>query len=175
VSDKPPRFDVPDRVRKGVSPEAPRVITLAALALIVVLSLAGPAAAETTNTRVPLSFGPVPTCAGEFVTIEGVLHIVTSEEVDGAGGVHVLGHATFQGQGTTASGTKYVSFGKSTFTQETGAGGSEAFTNTVPSVLIRQGESLPADDSITRVAIHFTMNAKGEVVVNFENGKGDCQ
>jgi hypothetical protein len=91
VSDKPPRFDVPDRVRKGVSPEAPRVITLAALALIVVLSLAGPAAAETTNTRVPLSFGPVPTCAGEFVTIEGVLHIVTSEEVDGAGGVHVLG------------------------------------------------------------------------------------
>jgi hypothetical protein len=151
-----------------------RVVMLAAVVLMVVLSLAGPAAAEMSNTRVPLSF-TVPTCAGELVTIEGTLQVLTREELDPAGGRHVFGHFTFQGQGTSASGTRYVVFLSSTFAHNFPAGGSEVSTNTVPSVVIRQGESVPDDDSITRVALHFTMNANGDVVANFENGKGDCQ
>jgi hypothetical protein len=148
---------------------------LAALTVVAALGLgAGSAAAEMSNTRVPFSF-ELQTCAGEFVTITGTLHELTREEVDAAGGLQILGHHTFHGEGTTVSGVKYIVFLSSTFVAYDLAGGASTFTNTVPSVLIRQGESVAADDSITRVALHFSTNANGDIVANFENGKGDCQ
>jgi hypothetical protein len=148
---------------------------LAALGAIAALVLgAGPAAAEIVNTRVPLST-EVLSCSGEAATVTGTLQVVTRDSLDPAGGRHVFGHFTFHGQGTGASGTTYVVSLSNTFAHNFPAGGGEAFTNTVPSVVIRQGDSVRDDDGITRVVLHFTINANGDVVANFENGQGDCQ
>ncbi len=151
-----------------------RWLFVAAAAIAALAIGTGSAAAEIVNTRVPLSFELVG-CSGDAATITGMLQVVTREELDAAGGREVLGHFTFHGEGMSANGTKYVVFLSSTFVHNFPAGGGEAFTNTVPSVVIRQGESAADDDAITRVAIHFTMNANGDIVANFENGQGDCQ
>ena len=145
-----------------------RVVTaLAAGVLIAVLSLAGPAAAQTSSTRVPLSFA-VGTCAGDFVTVEGTLHLLRVEDDPNT----YL--ASFQGQGTSTSGTEYVVFLSSTFRHNFVAGDGEAFTNAISDLVIARGETLPADDGLVHVAIHFTI-IDGEVVVTFENGTGVCQ
>lgn len=158
----------------SASQKAGRWLFAASAAIAAVVFGAAPAGAEIVNTRVPLSFEFVG-CSGEAATVTGTLQVITREKSDQAGGRHVFGHFTFHGQGTSTSGTEYVVFLSSTFVHTFPAGGGEAFTNTVPSVLIRQGEGLPDDDAITRVALHFTMNANGAVVANFENGQGDCQ
>jgi hypothetical protein len=150
---------------------------LAALLLAAVLGPARPAAAETLRTRVPFAF-TVPSCSGgEPITIEGTLHIVQrvvrQEGADAAGGTHEGFSYTVHGQGTDANGVKYVLSEGSSYARNAGANGGEAATNTIRTVLIRQGESHPGDGQ-THVTLHLTENANGQVTANFENGRGVC-
>jgi len=145
---------------------------LAALLLAAVLGLARPAAAETLSTRVPFSFTGPSCSGGEPITSEGTLHVVRREGTDAAGGTHRGFSYNIHGQGTDASGVKYVLVARQSSADNAGAGGA-TWTNTIADVLIRQGESHPGDGQ-THVTLHLTENANGEVTANFENGRGVC-
>jgi hypothetical protein len=146
---------------------------LAALLLAAVLGPARPAAAETLSTRVPFSFTGPSCSGGEPITIEGTLHVVWREVADAAGGTHRGSSYNIHGQGTDASGVKYVLLARQSYADNAGAGGGATWTNTIADVLIRQGESHPGDGQ-THVTLHLTENANGEVTANFENGRGVC-
>jgi hypothetical protein len=146
---------------------------LAALLLAAVLGLAHPAAAETLTTRVPFSF-TMPSCSGgEPVTFEGTVHRVQREGADAAGGTHRGFSIHVHGQGTDASGVKYVLSYVSPYAENARADGGGTWTNTIEDVLIRQGESHPGDGQ-THVVLHLTENANGELTANFEHGRGVC-
>ena len=146
---------------------------LAALLLAAVLGHARPAAAETLSTRVPFSFTGLSCSGGEPITIEGTLHVVRREGADAAGGTHIGFSYNIHGQGTDASGVKYVLLARQSYADNAGADGGATWTNTIADVLIRQGESHPGDGQ-THVTLHLTENANGEVTANFENGRGVC-
>ena len=146
---------------------------LAALLLAAVLGPARPVAAETLSTRVPFSFTGPSCSGGEPITIEGTLHVVRRDEADAAGGTHRGFSYNIHGQGTDASGVKYVLLARQSSADNAGAGGGATWTNTIADVLIRQGESHPGDGQ-THVTLHLTENANGEVTANFENGRGVC-
>ena len=149
------------------------VAALAALLLAALLGLAHPAAAETLSTRVPFSFAGRSCSGGEPITIEGTLHLVQREAADAAGGTHHGFLIHVQGQGTDASGVKYVLVERSSFARNARADGGGVWTDAIAAVLIRQGESHPGDGQ-THVVIHLTENANGELTANFENGRGVC-
>ena len=149
------------------------VAALAALLLAAVLGPAHPAAAETLTTRVPFSV-TLPSCSGgEPITIEGTLHLVQRAGADAAGGTHFGFSYRIHGQGTDASGVKYVLVQRSSYADNARAGGGGAWTNTIADVLVRQGESHPGDGQ-THVVLHLSTNANGELTANFEHGRGVC-
>ena len=154
----------------------PKPTALAALAALLLAAVLGPArhaAAETLSTRVPFSFTGPSCSGGEPITIEGTLHVVRREGADAAGGTHRGFSFDIHGQGTDASGVKYVLVARQSYAENAGADGGATWTNTIADVLIRQGESHPGDGQ-THVTLHLTENANGEVTANFENGRGVC-
>ena len=154
-------------------PAALAFAALAALLLAAGLGPARPAAAETRTTRVPFSV-TLPSCSGgEPITVEGTLHLVQRAGADAAGGTHAGFAYSIHGQGTDASGVRYVLAYASSYAAYTRADGGAVWTNTIADVLVRQGESHPGDGQ-THVVLHLTTNANGELTANFEHGRGVC-
>ena len=150
-----------------------------ALAALAVLLLAGglgpahPAVAEKLSMRVPFKI-TMPSCSGgKPIAIEGTLQVARREGADAAGGTHRWFLYNIHGQGTDATGVKYVLVARQSYAENAGAGGGATGTNTITDVLIRQGESHPGDGQ-THVTLHLTENANSEVTANFENGRGVC-
>jgi hypothetical protein len=118
--------------------------------------------------RIPIS-DTFFSCTGEGVLVQGTLHTVSHTFNDANGGFHTKFQFNLKGQGEGAlSGDKYVFH--HVFNDHLNASTgplNRTLTQTVK--FIRQGsdKTTPADDVNSRLVIHVTVNANGEVTTEF--------
>lgn len=140
------------------------------------LALPGSAQARViANVQIPIS-GPMSSspCEPETVMVDGTARMVIREEVDGNGGFHQGFHFNLQRIGGIglSSGDRY-SF-QNTFNLEANvpAGEFREFTITQNVAAHRQGSG---DNFRLHVTSHLTINANGEVTVEFFKMEFACQ
>jgi hypothetical protein len=140
------------------------------------LGASNPIKVYTQNESIPLTIGVWIACAaggaGEFVTLEGNLHVLTQVSSDGGGGFHVQQH--YQPQGVTGvgsvTGDKYQATGitRYGFTQK--AGYTETYVNNFR--IIGQG---PENNYLVHETFHITINADGTVKTSVDHFTSDCK
>jgi len=105
--------------------------------------------------------------AGETVFFTGDIHVVFAVTTDGAGGVHVEGHANLRGTGVGATtGNTYKVNGDNPFVSDLSqntTGGASEFTAIDNNRVISKGSD---GNLIFRFFIHVTINANGTVTSN---------
>jgi hypothetical protein len=154
---------IPNRLRVVVLFSA---LALAAGLLMLALQ-AKPAQAKAETDTFPQRFSFAGTlinpCTGETFFVEGTQLFVFHATLDADGGEHFYVNSTFQGQGVSDSGAKYV-FHETTPTHTKLAPDSaNNFTSTTTGRYIRQGSATPEDDFVIKLMSHVTINANGEV------------
>jgi hypothetical protein len=152
---------IPNRVRVVM------VVSALALAagLLTLALLANPTQAKsgTNDERVPFSQDYFNSCIGEPLHIDGTVHIVEHFQIDENGFFsHIQYHADTQGRGESlTTGAQYVF--QSKHNQHTYFSDSaDNFWFWQELTFIRQGSTMPGDDSTIRVLFHITNNANGE-------------
>jgi hypothetical protein len=121
--------------------------------------------------------GPVASCTGEFVFIEGTMHTVSHTTIDETGVRHIKFHFSLQGVGEGASsGDKYV-FHRliNQHFNRTGAP-EDNFNATITETakLMRQGSATPTSDFILKLLLHVTLNDQGEVTAEVSKFEEEC-
>jgi hypothetical protein len=136
-------------------------------------SMVAVASAETVvNEHIPISGLVLNECNGETVALSGEAHVVIRETSDGAGGMHFGFHGNFTGvTGTGDQGNDYSvqDVLNDSFNLTNGATEhtvNESFT------LISHGS---APNFIGHALFHITVNANGDITVEFTNISGECQ
>jgi len=150
-------------------------VCLAAALVMFGLGLPTPTRAEViTNAKVPFAAAVLIPCVPEVVVLTGELHILSAQEVDGDGGIHIKTH--FQPQGIsglgTVTGDKYQGTG---VTQEhINDHSSPAFEDTFVNNfrIIGQG---PGNNFLVHTTFHVTVNADGVVTANVLNTSTECK
>jgi hypothetical protein len=137
------------------------------------LAVAGAEAAVVVNESEPFTIFEI-SCTGEPLVIEGRRHLLVHTTEDRAGGIHFATHFAIHGQGTSASGAKYVVNTGGNDNVTIAARGAFTQTITVRTVTMRAGEEAPADDLFFHVVLHLTANANGEVTSEFWRTRFDC-
>jgi hypothetical protein len=166
---------IPRRVRVLV------VVSALALAagLLTLALLAKPAQAQMQRERVPVEFDFFNTCTGETIIFEGTVQVFFDFKEDANGGIHTQGHAHLHGQGVgLTSGDKYVLNETQNNHQnfrvplESGAAN---FHITQSLRVIHQGPGTPGDDFLTKILLHVTINANGEVTADVLRVESECK
>jgi hypothetical protein len=155
-------------------------LALAASLLTLAVVLAKPAQAQaetiTDTDREPVST-TTPGCS-ELVFFEGTMLTVAHTTIDANGGFHSKFQFRLTGQGEgLSSGDKYVFDAMLNEDRNSPMGATEAqltFTQTAPFKLIRQGSATPTDDQQGKFLNRITVNAQGEVTVQFLNAEFVC-
>lgn len=155
------------------------------IALAIALSLIGmigttPALAKATvltdNLQIPVNiFAFVPCAAGgagEWVDLNGPLHILFRTTIDDNGGFHSMVH--FQPQGISGTGLttgdSYQATGETLETFNGKVGFEDTYVNNFK--IIGQG---PGNNFLVHNTIHFTVNANGEVTADVDNSSVECR
>jgi hypothetical protein len=130
------------------------------------------------NERTPQTFEFF-ACTGEWVVVEGTLHVVGTTTQDADGKVHVQGHSDFGGEGVgITSGAEYVvrELGnQAAFAEDVNDPfGSASFTQTYTRHVMRKGSTTPEDDSLVRVTFHITI-VNGEVTSEVVEESAECK
>jgi len=150
-----------------------------ALGLIASLGVASALARGTTftdNVKVPIDIFVFVPCAaggaGEFVVLNGTLHILFRTTIDSKGGFHTKFH--FQPQGVTGTGfttgDKYQGTGVTQGTANGKVGFVSTFVNNFK--IIGQG---PGNNFLIHENFHITVNANGEVTALVDNFSVRCK
>src|SRR5262249_43600867 len=129
-----------------------------------------------TNTRTPIDFIQLVPCAaggaGELVHVTGDLHLVTRVTING-NHVGVTEHDNFQGVGTgLTTGDTYQGGSAATDTSNDNLNNGQ-FELTFADSFHLNGQGSASNLTI-HVVEHFTMNANGDVTVQFINSTLDC-
>ena len=144
------------------------VVAMLGASLWLALSFtAGAQAANDLNIRFPLIEIGSP-CTSELIVIQATAHIVVAED-----DLYFRFHANETGTGTTETGVLYVT--NNTFRSSfQNRGGALAFTELFHLNIIRQGETLPADDFTIHGIIHLTETRDG-VRAEVDNLRVSCR
>ena len=126
-------------------------------------------AAVVVNDRTEFVYVTVNNCDGTPVALELTLHNVFSLTPDAAGGFHVKFHQNAQGQGTAATGVKYVL--NDTYNDQFTVQAGEEETFTFHRNLISQGG---APNAILFETFHFTITPNGDVTSFHDNFRIEC-
>ncbi len=128
---------------------------------------AGAQAANDLNVRFPVIEVGSP-CTSEPIVVQATAHIVVAE-----GDLYFRFHANEAGTGTTETGVLYVT--NNTFRSSfQNRGGALAFTELFHLNIIRQGETLAADDFTIHGIIHLTETPQG-VKAEVDNLRVSCR
>lgn len=113
---------------------------------------------------------------GEYVLLEGTLHIVANVFWDNAGNLHVTGHSQPQGVkgvGLT-SGDKYIGTGVTRYNYIFGSVGFPIYIETYINNFRIIGEG-NGNNYLIHQNLHMTINANGEVTAYVDNYEADCK
>jgi len=171
---------IPNRLRVVVLFSA--LAFAAGLLMLALQAKPAQAQAETSTTmeRFPQNFEITNPCTGERFFGEGTLLFAFHATLDADGGEHYFVITTFDGQGVSDSGAKYVwheadpSHTKLTFDSANNYT-STNFTSTVTGSFIRQGSATPEDDFVLKFVSHGTINANGELTSEFDTVEVECK
>ena len=131
--------------------------------------------AATTVTEVekdPISLTIAVPCAGELVRLFGQVNLVSHQTYDGNGGFHVKVHTNpmgVRGFGLT-SGTPYRGTGVTQWVQNVKVGEQYTFINNFR--IIGRGSG---NNFMLHQTIHYTINANGELTVDFSKISTSCK
>jgi hypothetical protein len=117
-------------------------------------------------------------CTGELVLFEGTTHLVIHRTQDADGVFHFKGQFNLHVIGESASGAKYVAhdMSNSAHNFDDVSESPETFTITNTLKFIRQGSETAEDDFQSKLLVHITINANGEVTSLVEQSKGsECK
>jgi hypothetical protein len=134
-----------------------------AAALVALAAATAQAADGVTVSRFPVSFSFFDPCTDENVDVSGTALTVIDTTPDNHG---LTGHSVdiaLKGIGQT-SGAQYVSVGTNTITESTSDNGARVETVTAQSRLVTPG---PRNDLLFAIVFHETINANGDLVVQF--------
>lgn len=148
--------------------------------LLVICGLLTPTAAmpdaqtTTDNFRAPIS-GTVLDCAGNPVTIEGEVHIVTHTTVSNSGHFNLVTHLNQNLRGTSADGTQHIMNQQlqDVFTGDASDGFPLTQTFVIHSNLNNNDPNVP--QLHIRALFHVTFNANGEITGFRSEVKEECQ
>jgi hypothetical protein len=129
------------------------------------------------NERTPQTFEFF-ACTGEWVVVEGTLHVVGTTTQDADGKVHVQGHSDFGGEGVgITSGAEYVlrEVSNTTTKFEDLEGGVSILTTAGTIHFMRKGSDTPEDDLLLTLVSHVTVNANGETTSEVDLLKTECE
>jgi len=150
-------------------------VCLAAALVMFGLGLPTPTRAEViTNAKVPFSLGVFIPCVPEVVVLTGELHILTAQEVDSDGGIHVKTH--FQPQGISGvgsvTGDKYQGTGgtQEHFNIHSSPAIEDTFVNNFR--IIGQGSG---NNFLVHTTFHVTINAEGVITADVLNDSTECK
>lgn len=135
----------------------------AALAALVALAAPAQAADGVTVSRFPVGFSFFNPCTNENVDVSGTALTVIDTTPDDHG---LTGHSVdiaLKGVGQT-TGAQYVSVGTNTVTDIESDNGALVETTTTQSRLVTPG---PGNDLLFAIVFHETINANGDVAVEF--------
>ncbi len=132
-----------------------------------------PAISYTTNSFVDYSGWIYINCTGEWVYIEGPLHILSHVTINN-NTIVIKNHYQPQGiSGSSESGVPYRAVGVSQeIYKGTLANGQASYTSINNFRIIGQG---PGNNYTVHTTIHYTFNANGEVTAEVLNNKVDCK
>ena len=146
------------------------VMSLGATALV----LAATGAADT-STTVPYSNLAFNDCNGEFVNVQGMIHMTEGLTVD-ANGTH--SHVTVNLVGVKGiaigSGARYVESDTQTETSNFQFDGASEANVVETQILNRLGEDGTLDDLRYHLRFHMTMNANGVITVDRTESEITC-
>src|SRR5215211_6911443 len=158
-----------------------RILPLLALSLLALVAAGtqNVARAQATNVTSNASFPFTDTavsCDGETVDISGKMHLLAHATTDARSGRHVtlqINTEGVKGVGAT-SGSQYVSSATNneSINDSNTAGGQSEYTLTTKFLLVGKGK-LP--DLFTKVTMHVTVNANGEVTAEVTNVMAECR
>jgi len=126
-------------------------------------------AAVVENDRFEVVFVTVNNCDGTPVALQLTVHNVFSITPDAAGGLHLKFHQNAEGQGTAATGTKYVL--NDALNEQLTLQAGEEETITFHRNLISQGG---APNAILFETFHFTITPNGDVTSFHDNFRIEC-
>ena len=163
---------IPNRVRVVMVVSA--LALAAGLLTLALLEKPAQAQAETITDNDRSTFdGPVASCMGEFVFIEGTMHTVAHTTIDANGGFHTKFQYILKGQGEGLdSGDKYLY--NDTFGYNVNSTGAINQTQTETFKITSQGSASATDDLQGKVLYHVTVNANGEVTTEVYNFEFEC-
>src|SRR5262245_9449841 len=154
-----------------------RLISVCIVAALVMfgLGLPTPTRAEViTNDKVPFATAVLIPCVPEVVVLTGELHILTAQEVDSDGGIHIKTH--FQPQGISGvgslTGAKYQGTGgtQEHINDHSSPALEDTFVNNFR--IIGQG---PDNNFLVHTTFHVTINADGVVTADVLNSSTECK
>ncbi len=165
---------IPNRLRVVVLFSA---LALAA-GLLVLAVQAKPAQAQAETGTSPQRFSFAGTlinpCTGETFFVEGTQLFLFHTTLDADGGEHFNVNSTFQGQGVSDSGVKYVFRETAPFHIKNALDSANTFTGMATGRFIRQGSATPEDDFLVKFMSHVTINANGELTSEFATMEIEC-
>jgi hypothetical protein len=146
------------------------IIGLMVVALMLVFVL--PAQAEVlVNEKTPVTWTTTIPCSGETIVLEGFMHHKEAVTNDGAGGYHVTISDHPMGlQGVDTAGNKYNGVGGTRWTENVKVG--EVYTYVNVYRMIGAGK---APNFSVHETYHYTINANGELTVDFVKAKTVCK
>lgn len=132
-----------------------------------------PAITYTTNTFVDYANLVYIDCTGEYVTLEGTLHVLSHVTITD-NKIVVKNHYQPQGiTGVSESGVKYQAVGVSQdIYNGSMVNGQSSYTSINNFRIIGRG---PGNNFSVHTTIHFTFNADGVVTAQVYNNKVDCK
>ena len=149
-----------------------RIAIIGLVVVALMLAFALPAQAEVlVNEKIPVTWMVVIPCSGEMVVLEGFMHHKEAVTNDGAGGFHVTISDQPMGlQGVGTFGNKYNGVGVTRSTHNMKVGEVYTFVNNYR--MIGAGK---APNFSVHETVHYTINANGEVTVDFVKAKITCK
>jgi len=150
---------------------------LCALALLVVLTLGTTARAQAVtehfDLNIPLSTTEFSPCTGEFIFIEGFVHL-QSQITETANGTQAEFHLLLNGRGTgLTSGNQYLFHEVSAHTVRFNSQFLPVVeTVTITYRLLGVGQ---VEDFQVKATFHITINPNGQVTVNFDKASMECR
>ena len=149
-----------------------KIAIIGLLAVMLMLAFALPAQAEVLqNDKVPVTWPVIIPCSGEFVELEGYMHIKYAVTADGAGGFHVITSSQPMGlQGVGDFGNKYNGVGGTRWTQNMKVGEVYTYVNVYRMVGAGKAPTWSVHETY-----HYTINANGEITAQFDHLKTYCE
>jgi hypothetical protein len=139
-------------------------------------TIAGPSLAVVLQDRIPLELITDNPCTGEAFIVEGEFHLVITETTSASGNSQFFFHNTAHGEGTGASGARYVFNQADEFKAQQEGNGPIVFQNPISLLLIRQGSSDVPDNFVIKMNLRTTFYpATGESETIRDNEATECR